>query len=422
MKQDNSEDFAIKLSGVKKKYRMGQYTGKTLKEDFLIWCARRRGAQEPAGKIGARYLPRQVFMALNGIDLEIRQGEAVGIIGPNGAGKSTLLKLLCQITAPTEGQIELFGRVTSILEVGTGFNGELTGRENIYQNGAILGMTKNEIDRIIEEIIDFSEMREFIDTPVKRYSSGMYVKLGFAIASHLQSEIVIMDEVLAVGDLDFQRKCLRRMRTLAEENHRTILYVSHNMYTIRQLCRRVIVLNEGKIIFDGDTETGIEIYQNLNSPKEQFSYDFSGISTNRKKTEETECKLMRLNLVKKDSFAYESGEPLLFQIGVLARRCFRDMAARFIVSTPDAVIGAVPCCNLGEFSVGEQKAFTFSLDTSCLVEGKYILSIALTESGKISENYDFIAEACFFTIRAAEKNPWKTSGWGRIKLTASIVP
>lgn len=258
--------YAIKLSGVYKQYRLGQIGGSTLRGDLSSWWAKKRGKEDPNTKVGSvQRIQGSTFMALNGIDLTINPGEAIGIIGRNGAGKSTLLKLLSRVTAPTEGEIDIYGRVSSMLEVGTGFNKEMTGRENIYMNGAILGMTKAEIDAKIEQIIDFSEVREFIDTPVKRYSSGMYVKLAFSVAAHLDSEIMIMDEVLAVGDIAFQRKCLSRMKEIAETEHKTILYVSHSMNTIRDLCSRVIVLDEGKVVFDGDTETAISFYTNSKS-------------------------------------------------------------------------------------------------------------------------------------------------------------
>lgn len=256
---DNRE-VAIQLSGVKKMYKLGQIGGGTLKADLQSWWAKRRGKEDPNTKIGEQRLIGQTFMALNGIDLTVYKGEALGIIGGNGAGKSTLLKLLSQVTAPTAGRIDLYGRVASMLEVGTGFNGEMTGRENIYMNGAILGMTKAEIDAKMEDIIEFSEVRDFIDTPVKRYSSGMYVKLAFSVAAHLDSEIMIMDEVLAVGDMAFQKKCLDKMRDVAKKEGRTVLYVSHNMNTIRQLCDRCVVLKSGRLIFDGDVEKAIRIY------------------------------------------------------------------------------------------------------------------------------------------------------------------
>jgi len=208
-KSVETREISISVSNVKKMYRLGQIGGGTLQGDLQSWWARLRGKEDPNSKIGTEQrLYGQTFMALNGVDLTVYKGEALGIIGGNGAGKSTLLKLLSRVTAPTEGEIDLYGRVASMLEVGTGFNAEMTGRENIYMNGAILGMTKAEINNKMEEIIDFSEVREFIDTPVKRYSSGMYVKLAFSVAAHLDSEIMIMDEVLAVGDMAFQKNVL----------------------------------------------------------------------------------------------------------------------------------------------------------------------------------------------------------------------
>ena len=255
------DGLVIRIRGLKKEYRLGQIGSTTLQAEIKRWWAQKRGLEDPYSKIGQ---PKRVigerFMALNGIDLEIRKGEALGIIGRNGAGKSTLLKIISRITAPTEGEVEIVGRVTSMLEVGTGFHGEMTGRENVYLNGAILGMTKAEIDAKMDEIIAFSEVGQFIDTPVKRYSSGMYVKLAFSVAAHLDNEIQIMDEVLAVGDMDFQKKCLQKMRASARVEGKTVLYVSHNMSTIRRLCYRCIVLDAGKIVFDGDVDKAISIY------------------------------------------------------------------------------------------------------------------------------------------------------------------
>ena len=257
----NEQDIAIRLTGVKKRYKLGQIGGGTLTADLQSWWARLRGKEDPNLPVNMdQRLVGKTFMALNGVDLTVHKGEALGIIGCNGAGKSTLLKLLCRVTAPTEGEIDIYGRIASMLEVGTGFNGEMTGRENIYMNGAILGMTKAEIDAKIEDIIEFSEVRDFIDTPVKRYSSGMFVKLAFSVAAHLDSEIMIMDEVLAVGDMAFQKKCLDKMRQAAKQEDRTVLYVSHNMNTIRRLCDRCVVLDKGKVIFDGDVEKAIELY------------------------------------------------------------------------------------------------------------------------------------------------------------------
>src|SRR6202453_4981046 len=203
---------------------------------------------------------REEFWALNNVSFEIQQGEAVGIIGRNGAGKSTLLKLLSRITEPSEGQIELEGRVASLLEVGTGFHPELTGRENIFLNGAILGMTRAEIRKKFDEIVAFSEVENFLDTPVKRYSSGMYVRLAFSIAAHLEPEILMIDEVLAVGDVQFQKKCLGKMSEISSGHGRTILFVSHNMTALRSLCSRAILLDRGKLIADGPVGGVIDGY------------------------------------------------------------------------------------------------------------------------------------------------------------------
>ena len=253
----------IKFEHVKKEYRLGQIGGGTLKGDIQSWFARIRGKDDPNSLIGSgnkNIKTGERFLALNDISFEVEKGEALGIIGHNGAGKSTLLKLLSRVTAPSDGTVSYNGRIASMLEVGTGFHPEMTGRENIYMNGAILGMTKAEIDAKMEDIIEFSEVRDFIDTPVKRYSSGMFVKLAFAVAAHLDSEIMIMDEVLAVGDMAFQKKCLTKMREAAKQEGRTVLYVSHNMNTIRQLCDRCIVLDHGKVIFDGEVNEAISIY------------------------------------------------------------------------------------------------------------------------------------------------------------------
>ena len=268
-------EIMLKIEDVRKQYVLGQIGGTTLREELQRWGARLRGQEDPTQKIGSRnYAVGERFMALDGVSFDVMKGERVGIIGHNGAGKSTLLKLISRITAPTSGRIGLNGRVASMLEVGTGFHGELTGRENIYMNGAILGMKKREIDAKIEDIIEFSECRQFIDTPVKRYSSGMYVKLAFSVAAHLDSEIMIMDEVLAVGDMAFQKKCLGKMSDVSKTDGRTILYVSHNMNTIRQLCDRCIVLDHGKVAFDGDVEEAIGVYSDFNKTGETF-IDFS---------------------------------------------------------------------------------------------------------------------------------------------------
>lgn len=253
---------------------------------------------------------KEPFYALKGVSFEVKQGEKVGIIGKNGAGKSTLLKIISRITEPTDGRIEMLGNLSSMLEVGTGFNGELTGRENVYLNGAILGMTRAEVDAKFDDIIKFSEIGKFIDTPVKRYSSGMFVRLAFAVASHLDPDILLVDEVLAVGDTRFQKKCIDRMKEIADSG-KTILFVSHQMNTIRQLCDRVIVLKEGEIIHDGDVEDGIRLYNSdmYLEKKKHFEYaDYTRIfNKNNDKAE-----ILSLDLIDNESCIYAFDEPITF--------------------------------------------------------------------------------------------------------------
>lgn len=259
------EQSILKIENIAKKYRLGVFNSGTLAGDYLAWRAKRRGEENPNVKIGQEWrLKNRSFYALRDISFNVMPGERVGIIGANGAGKSTLLKLICRITAPSKGSIYLNGRVASLLEVGTGFSPELTGRENIFLNGAILGMSKAVTESKIDDIIKFSDCAEFIDTPVKRYSSGMKIRLGFAVAAHLDNEIMIMDEVLAVGDAAFQQRCIDKMNEVSRDSGRTILYVSHMLYTVRDLCTRCIVLDRGGIIFDGDVDDAIRVYLQKN--------------------------------------------------------------------------------------------------------------------------------------------------------------
>jgi lipopolysaccharide transport system ATP-binding protein len=249
-------DVIIKVEGLGKKYIIShEGTGSyTAMRDII--------AQKTKGLLKKKIAQpsKEEFWALKNISFEIKKGEAVGIIGRNGAGKSTLLKVLSRITEPTNGRIEINGRVASLLEVGTGFHPELTGRENIFLNGAILGMSRAEIRQKFDEIVDFSGVEKFLDTPVKRYSSGMYVRLAFAVAAHLEPEILVVDEVLAVGDAEFQKKCLGKMNDVSRNEGRTVLFVSHQLSAIRNLCNQVILLGSGKTIFQGDVNTGISKY------------------------------------------------------------------------------------------------------------------------------------------------------------------
>jgi lipopolysaccharide transport system ATP-binding protein len=252
----------ISVEHVTKTYRLGAIGAASLQHDFARWWARVLRRPDPFLRIGPKHRRRHVgeqFLALDDVSFEVQQGDVVGIIGRNGAGKSTLLKILSQVTAPTAGQIKLYGRVASLLEVGTGFHPELTGRENVFLNGAILGMTKAEVRSKFDEIVAFSECEEFIDTPVKRYSSGMYVRLAFAVAAHLEPEILIVDEVLAVGDVQFQKKCLGKMQEVGREG-RTVLFVSHTMSAITRLCSRAVLLAAGRVARDGAVQDVVSTY------------------------------------------------------------------------------------------------------------------------------------------------------------------
>lgn len=264
--------IVLKVENISKQYRLGQLGTGTISHDLNRWFHKVRGKENPYLKIGDDN-DRSVaggsdyVWSLKDINFEIKQGEVLGIIGKNGAGKSTLLKILSQVTTPTSGEVKIKGRIAALLEVGTGFHPDLTGRENIYLNGAILGMTKQEIKIKFDEIIDFSGVAKYLDTPVKRYSSGMMVRLGFAVAAHLEPEILIVDEVLAVGDAEFQEKCLGKMKSVSGEG-RTVLFVSHNMAAIKSLCKRTIVLKNGKIHFDGEVSEGIKHYLSSSKPGE----------------------------------------------------------------------------------------------------------------------------------------------------------
>jgi lipopolysaccharide transport system ATP-binding protein len=264
-------ETVINIENLSKQYRLGVVSTNTLKGDLARWYAKIRGKEDPSLIIGQtnNLLNENTdgyVWALKNININVRKGDVIGIIGKNGAGKSTLLKLLSRVTSPTTGSIKIKGRIASLLEVGTGFHPELTGRENIFLNGAILGMTKNEIKSKIDEIIKFSGVEKYINTPVKRYSSGMTVRLAFAVAAHLDPEIMIVDEVLAVGDADFHKKAIKKMKEVSQGEGRAVLFVSHNMSSIKHLCNKAIVMDQGEIVFTGNTDEAIDKYLQSTAP------------------------------------------------------------------------------------------------------------------------------------------------------------
>lgn len=406
---NENRPVAVKLQGVKKRYTLGQIGGGTLQNDLQSWWARVRGKEDPNLRIGQeeRIVGRS-FMALNGINLTVYKGEALGIIGGNGAGKSTMLKLLSRITAPTAGKIDIYGRIASMLEVGTGFNPEMTGRENVYMNGAILGMTKEEIEAKMEAIVEFSEVRDFIDTPVKRYSSGMYVKLAFSVAAHLDSEIMIMDEVLAVGDVAFQNKCLQKMKDVASQEGRTVLYVSHNMNTIRQLCDRCIVLEQGKIIFSGDVESAIEVYSKSKAVNVKSDYNFS---LSQKKS-------IQITQIHVESPTLKMAESLFFQMVLENRKAEACINIRYVLYTAAGeAVGMIPSDNI-IISEG-RNVIECELDTSLLSPGVYVLNIHMHGfNGYDYNKLDSVIDTLTFEIDETVllyNASWKRKYWGLLR-------
>lgn len=422
MRPDESRKVMISLKNIVKEYRLGQIGYGTLNQDLQSWWARLRRKPDPNARIEtARHLEGDILRALNGIDLTVYQGECVGIIGGNGAGKSTLLKLISRVCSPTSGSIDLYGRVTSMLEVGTGFHGEMTGRENIYLNGAILGMDRSEIDSKLEQIIDFSEVRDFIDTPVKRYSSGMYVKLAFSVASHLDSEIVIMDEVLAVGDAAFQKKCIEKMRAAAKDENRTVLYVSHNMNTVRELCDRCIVLADGKKLFDGDVEEAISRYNgylvsaNTHGGKrldriERRDHNLSGA-----------CIISELELVQE---AVPEDGALKFRLKLHAGAELENVCLRVLVS--NGLGNLVGMTYSDPFRVREGDSWlSFTLPVRPLAAGGYAADfVLLSFSGDAQIRHDFLKRVMSFSVEQSELyfgRKWELKHWGSVRLSRISV-
>lgn len=316
------KDIAIKAENISKQYRLGEVGTGTLSHDLNRFWYKVRGKEDPYLKIGqandrSKKGDSDYVWSLRDINFEIERGDAVGIIGRNGAGKSTLLKLLSKVTRPTTGSFKITGRIASLLEVGTGFNPEMTGRENVFLNGAILGMRRHEIKRKFDEIVDFSGVAAYIDTPVKRYSSGMYVRLAFAVAAYLESEILIVDEVLAVGDAEFQKKCLGKMNDVTKREGRTVLFVSHNMTTINNLCQSSILLDKGQIYKQGPTEEVVPFYLST-SQSDDLITQISYVPDSSKGFQILEAKIVR-----------ESGE--LFEEGVVSTsdRYFLDITYLF---------------------------------------------------------------------------------------------
>lgn len=397
--------------------------GGTLRGDLQSWWACLRKKEDPNTIVGTGLRVRnERLQALNDVSFTVDRGEVLGIIGHNGAGKSTLLKLLSRVTAPTSGTISYNGRVAGILEVGTGFHPELTGRENIFLNGAILGMSRAEIEMKFKDIVEFAELEQFIETPIKRYSSGMYLKLAFSIAAHLDNEIMVMDEVLAVGDMKFQQKCLGKMEDISSQKDRTILYVSHNMNTIRTMCKRCIVLSCGRVLFDGPTEEAIPYYLDTMDPDLCVDIDLSNKQMEKFRIP-VKAKMNRIILEGKDQAIYNSGEPMVFRLQIKADCDVKGIYARFEYRFADgSQIGTVMTGMLGSLCKNETRDFRLRFDPPSFVNGKYSVLLCIYELNEFGAYHDIdaIDPAFWFEVRDDMGINWHYDGWGFIKFNDMI--
>ena len=383
----------VKVENLSKQYQIGSrpvgYA--TLRESLT------NAVRSPFANIRRRNGTSETIWALSDVSFTVRPGEVLGIIGQNGAGKSTLLKILSRITEPTSGRAELYGRAGSLLEVGTGFHPELTGRENIYLNGAILGMSKPEIQRKFDEIVTFAELEKFLDTPVKRYSSGMYMRLAFSVAAHLDPEILVVDEVLAVGDAAFQKKCLGRMRDISTEG-RTVLFVSHNMAAIRSLCERGIVLRKGRKMFEGPAGECVDRY--LAEVTRHATNEVDLTSVRRPQVADTTLKIHQLRLCCSENRPLvRTGDPVELELGFSVAQPLEDVVLGVSVKSADNVsimecrsshsYGPINSLNAGEYSI------RCRIEQNLLSPGLYFLSVGARCANKY---LDYVPDAMTFEV------------------------
>ena len=394
----------IKAENISKQYRLGLVGTGTVRDDLKRWWYNLRGKEDPFLKIGeandrSSKGESDYVWSLRDINFEINQGDSVGIIGRNGAGKSTLLKILSQVTQPTTGKIYTKGRIASLLEVGTGFHPEMTGRENIYLNGAILGMRKHEITKKFDEIVAFSGVERYIDTPVKRYSSGMYVRLAFAVAAHLESEILIVDEVLAVGDAEFQKKCLGKMNEVSKGEGRTILFVSHNLDAVKKLCNKGLLLHNGKLIHDGNIDSTLDSYLlNYSSAQNQMSISFEV-------DESKEAQVLKVALKDKEGFdvaEYFSNQEIYVHITL--KNSLLNQGARLNFSILDKFENVI-FINRRDLDFTGVTEWRVQLPSNVLIANQYKIGLAL-DIPKIKV-LDFPAEKINLSIVNIEQEEFK---------------
>lgn len=402
----------IKIENLYKEYRLGVIGSGTLYHDLQSWWATVRGLEDPNSIIGHGVNKRikDHILVLNNINLEVKDGEVLGIIGANGAGKSTLLKILSKVTLPTRGTIKYKGRIASLLEVGTGFHPELTGRENIYLNGAINGMNRRDIARKLDEIVAFAGVEQFLDTPVKRYSSGMYIRLGFAVAAHLDPDILVVDEVLAVGDASFQKKAISKMQEVSTTEGRTVLFVSHNMASIENLCHNVILIDEGTIQYRGLPRETIDFYLDRNEDEKKKSYaEIAGLDDEQKI-----LKAIRLVDNKNEQTRlFRVGEKIVFELFLDSGKVILD-SPRIVVSVSNRKHGLI--CNfttdqmVNQFFKVEGKTIIKCIWDECyLVPGTYFVSLKIngvrTERIDSALQFEMIEKDIYGTGKEVSGNP-----------------
>ncbi len=415
-------DIAISVRGVSKTYSIAHNEERHTRLAEKLMARLRNPLHRPE---------IESFDALKDVSFDIKKGDVVGIIGRNGAGKSTLLKILSRITEPTTGEVKLYGRIASLLEVGTGFHPELTGRENIFLNGAILGMSRGEIRKQFDEIVDFSEIEKFLDTPVKRYSSGMYVRLAFAVAAHLNPEILIVDEVLAVGDAQFQKKCLGKMKEVSQGQGRTVLFVSHNIAAIQQLTKHAIYLKSGRVAGNDETDKVLPLYLNANQGDSMVIAELAN-SPRRYKGESGYMKITQLRFSGKDTNIFEHDEEILLEVTARAELDIPRFRISLTVFRHDeSPVGSVFGPNTLSIFGSESKAFQLRLADLRLAEGSYFLGVAVGTGNDYEgfRDFDIVLDTMAFSVLApatedGTKSSWSPV-WGPIRFptpTVIVVP
>ena len=418
-------DIAIKVENLSKLYQLGEVGTGTLSKDLNRWWAMVRGKEDPYAKVGqvndrTKKAGSDFVWALKDINFEVKQGEVLGIVGKNGAGKSTLLKILSKITSPTAGKIYTKGRIASLLEVGTGFHPEMTGRENIYLNGAILGMRKREIDKKFDEIVDFAGVEAYIDTPVKRYSSGMYVRLAFAVAAFLEPEILIVDEVLAVGDAEFQKKCLGRMKDVNTNDGRTVLFVSHNMASVKSLCTSGVLMKNGFINFNSTISETIDryLFENLSHKNRDFEYTYEPKEF---------CELYIKHAYVCDAYLDKKGnfdinENIYLILNITVNKIIPGLYSYLTVSNVSEVV--IIECDTKEFGTNQlanlklgENHFRICIPKFILPHGEHFIYMNFTSP--LSDNFNVYSPGYILSLKLEDNQT--TRNYRRTALTSNVL-